>query len=163
MNCDLPIPMDLSGNKRNLYDDLQLNHQSREVRVLFLCEGHGDSLVECTLKIISLDDGAAYFNALSYVWGDANETTTIMVNQLPVAITKSLEKCLQSLRHYTASHAQILDPPPLTIWVDAVCIYSHRTATKYVGTMRFAPQFFEGFNFTYLISYIWQYNLPFFF
>ena len=119
---NLQILMDLSVNKRNLYDDLLLNHQSREIRVLVLCEGHDDSLVECSMTIISLDDGAAYFNALSYAWGDANDTTTIIVNQLPVTVTKNLAKCLQSLRHYTISHAQILDQPPSKIWVDAVCI-----------------------------------------
>jgi hypothetical protein len=27
-----------------------------------------------------------------------------------------------------------------------------------LGTLRFAPQFFEGFNFTHLASQIWQYN-----
>ena len=128
--------MDLSSSKRNLYDDLLLHHQSREVRVLVLCEGHDDSLVECSLKIISLDDRTAYFNALSYVWGDANDTTTIIVNQLPVMVTKSLARCLQSLRRYTISHAQILDQPPLTIWVDAVCIYLDRHRTKYCRNLR---------------------------
>jgi hypothetical protein len=113
--------MDLSDNKGNLYDDLLLSHQSRKIRVLVLCEGHDDSLVECSMKVISLDKGAA-FNALSYVWGDANDTTTIIVNQLPVTVTKSLAKGLQALRHYTISHTQILDQPPLPIWVDAVCI-----------------------------------------
>jgi hypothetical protein len=114
--------MALSGNKPNLYDDLLLNRQRREVRVLVLCEGHDDSPVECSMEIISLDNGSAYFNALSYVWGDTNDRTTIIVNQLPVTIPKSLAKCLQSLRHYTASHAQVLGQTPLTIWADAVCI-----------------------------------------
>jgi hypothetical protein len=35
-----------------------------------------------------------------------------------------------------------------------LCIYSHRTATKHLGTLRLAPQFFEGFNLTYLASQI---------
>ena len=122
MNCDLPILMAVSGTKRDLYDDLILNPQRREVRVLVLCEGHDDSLVECSMEIISLDNGAAYFNALSYVWGDTNDTSTIIVNQLPITIPKSLAKCLQSLRHCTASHAQLLGQTPLTIWADAVCI-----------------------------------------
>jgi hypothetical protein len=37
-------------------------------------------------------------------------------------------------------------------WIDWVCIYSHRTAMKHLGIMRFAPQFSEGFNFMYLVS-----------
>jgi hypothetical protein len=84
MNYYLPIPMALSGTKRNLYDDLLLNCQRREIRVLVLCEGHDDSLVECSIKIMSLDNGAAYSDALSYVWDDTNETATIIVNQLPI-------------------------------------------------------------------------------
>ena len=99
--------MALFGNKRNLYDDLLLNRQRREIRVLILSEGHDDDLVECSMEILSLDNGAAYFDALSYVWGDENDTTTIFVNQLRVAVPKSLAKCLQSLRHYTASHVQV--------------------------------------------------------
>lgn len=114
--------MDLSGDSQNLYGDLLLNHQSREIRVLVLCGGHEDSLVECSMKIISLDDRAASFNALSYAWGDMNDTTTITVNRIPVTVTKSLARGLQALRRSTVSHAQIFDQPPLTIWVDAVCI-----------------------------------------
>jgi hypothetical protein len=49
---------------------------------------------------------------------------------------------------------------PRLLWADAVCIYSHGTVTKHLGTMRFATQFFEGFNFTYLVSQIWQYIFP---
>lgn len=122
MNCDLPIPMALSGTKRNLYEDLSLNHQRREVRVLVLCEGHDESPVKCSMNIISLDSRAAYFDALSYVWGDMNDTRTIIVNQLPITIPESLAKCLQSLRNNKISHAQRLGQRPLTIWADAVCI-----------------------------------------
>jgi hypothetical protein len=32
------------------------------------------------------------------------------------------------------------------IWIDALCIYSHRPTMKYLGTLRFQPQFFEGFH-----------------
>lgn len=120
--CDLPILMALSSNNGSLYDDLLLNRQRREVRVLVLCQGHDDSPVKCSMKIISLYNRDDHFNALSYVWGDANDTTTIIVNQLVVAVPKSLAKCLQSLRHYTTSHIQALDQIPLTIWADAVCI-----------------------------------------
>ena len=44
--------MALSGTKRNLYGDLLLNRQRREVRVLVLCEGHDDSLVESLAKCL---------------------------------------------------------------------------------------------------------------
>jgi Heterokaryon incompatibility protein (HET) len=38
------------------------------------------------------------------------------------------------------------------LWIDALCIYSHRTVMKYFRILRFAPQFSEGFNFTNLVS-----------
>jgi hypothetical protein len=47
--------------------------------------------------------------------------------------------------------------------VDLLCTYSHRTATKYLGIVRFAPQFFEGFNFTHLASQSGKYIFPRFF
>jgi hypothetical protein len=33
---------------------------------------------------------------------------------------------------------------------------------KDLGILRFAPQFFEGFNFTHLAGQIWQYIVPYF-
>lgn len=36
------------------------------------------------------------------------------------------------------------------IWIDALCIYSSRTAMKHLGTMRFAPQFWRG-----LMLHVW--------
>lgn len=112
-NCDLPVLMALSGSKRNLYDDLALNRQRREIRVLILCEGNDNSPVECFMKTISLDSRDTSFNALSYVWGNANDTTNILVNQFLVSVSKSRAKCLQSLRDNTANHAQLLDPNTL--------------------------------------------------
>jgi hypothetical protein len=41
--------------------------------------------------------------------------------------------------------------------IDLLCIYSHRTTMNYFESLRFVPQFFEGFNFTHLASQIWQY------
>ena len=43
------------------------------------------------------------------------------------------------------------------LWIDSLCIYSHRTTMNYFESLRFVPQFFEGFNFTHLASQIWQY------
>ena len=32
-------------------------------------------------------------------------------------------------------------------WIDAICIYSDRTAMKHLGILRFMPQLSEGFDF----------------
>jgi hypothetical protein len=83
------------------------------------------------------------YEALSYVWGDASVTTIIEVEDKPFNATINLESALQHLRY---------SDRPRVLWADAICIYSHRTATKDLGTLRFAPQFSEGFNFTYLVN-----------
>ncbi|KAH7111205.1 heterokaryon incompatibility protein-domain-containing protein [Dactylonectria macrodidyma] len=111
-----------SSDRRNLYDDLPLNCLRREVRILVVHKGRGDGPLECTLKTVSLDEEAASFHALSYVWGNSNKTTKIIVNNHSVAVTKSLAKCLEILRDHSVSHAHIFDQPALTIWADAVCI-----------------------------------------
>jgi Heterokaryon incompatibility protein (HET) len=65
-----------------------------------------------------------------------------------LAISKCLYIALGNLRSITTSRV---------LWADAICIYSHRTTMNYFESLRFGPQFFEGFNFTHLASQIWQY------
>ncbi|KAM0552659.1 hypothetical protein ACHAPJ_007756 [Fusarium lateritium] len=111
-----------TNNKRRLYHDLPLNRLRREIRVLVIHEGYNNDPVECSLKIVSLDKVPACFDALSYVWGNSNETKNVIVNHLSVTVTKSLAKALEKLRDHSVPHAPISDQRPLTIWVDAVCI-----------------------------------------
>jgi hypothetical protein len=40
-----------------------------------------------------------------------------------------------------------LKEPEYFLWVDAICMYSYRTATKCCRNLRFRPQFCEGFGF----------------
>jgi hypothetical protein len=104
--------MALSGNQRNLCDDLLLNLQRREIRVLILCEGHDDSFVECSMEILSLDNGAACFNTLPYVWGDEDDTTTIIVNQLLSHSQKALRNVCRvsgTIQHLTYKY--LANPP----------------------------------------------------
>jgi hypothetical protein len=92
------------------------------------------------------------YEALSYVWGDPNVRRAIVVSDERKAdagtkgtaeregelqVTENLHSALQYLR---------LKDWPRVLWVDAVCIYSHRTTMKYLETLRFPPQFFEGFH-----------------
>ena len=94
------------------------------------------------------------YEALSYVWGPRSEEETVIVEDpshsalvgsglSTFLIGKNLAQCLRYLREPDV---------PRTLWVDAICSYSHRTATKHLGTLKFAPQVFEGFNFTHLVS-----------
>ena len=114
--------MAASKNDSDLYEHLQLHTQRREIRVLVVHESRDDSRVECSMQVISLGGGDGCFNALSYVWGDTNDTASIIVNQVVVEVPKSLAQFLQSFRHHTAYHTQLLGQTPLPIWADAICI-----------------------------------------
>ncbi|KAF4945479.1 hypothetical protein FSARC_14417 [Fusarium sarcochroum] len=114
--------MEPSNNNCNLYNGLLLDHLRREIRVLVIHKGGSNDPVECSLKIVSLDEVPSCFDALSYVWGNPNETKNIIVNRVSVAVTKSLAKALGELRDHSVSRDQVFDQPSLTIWIDAICI-----------------------------------------
>ncbi|PMD32104.1 heterokaryon incompatibility, partial [Hyaloscypha variabilis F] len=53
------------------------------------------------------------YTALSYVWGDANDLTTISTDGRPLRITTSLECALRHLRDTKRA---------LNVWADGICI-----------------------------------------
>jgi hypothetical protein len=53
------------------------------------------------------------YTALSYVWGDASDTTVISVDDRPLQVTKSLESALRHMRD---------DKRILNVWADGICI-----------------------------------------
>jgi hypothetical protein len=87
---------------------------------------------------------------LSYCWRTELSSTSIKLNKQEKEITSNLFHALQYLRNARTSSY---------MWIDALCIYSHRTAMEHLTTLRFAPQVFEG-HFTYLASQIGQYIRP---
>ena len=125
-----------------IYHGLDLDPASRQIRILKLqAAGFEDAPLLAELLVVSLDESPKYF-ALSYTWGEAVFDHFIVCNTHHFGITKNLHQALTRLRKSGKR----------TLWVDQICIYSHRTITKHLGIMRFAPQFSEGFNFTYLVS-----------
>ncbi|KAF4435940.1 HET-domain-containing protein [Fusarium austroafricanum] len=114
--------MEPSHYAYNLYHDLPLDHLRKEVRVLVIHQGRSNDPLQCSLKIVSLNEVSVSFDALSYVWGNEGETKNIIVNHLSVTVTKSLANALENLRDHSVSHIYIFDQPTLTIWVDAICI-----------------------------------------
>jgi hypothetical protein len=110
------------------------------------------SLSNFTLENAYLRDNP-YYVAISYCWGDVKDLCNIRVNDYEVPLRGHVYVMLSNLYHkYQVTR----------LWLDMVCIYSQRTAMKDLGTLRFAPQFSEGFNFTHLVSQIWQYIFPYF-
>ncbi|KXX79384.1 Heterokaryon incompatibility protein 6, OR allele [Madurella mycetomatis] len=108
-----------------LYRDLPLDPARKEIRVLTLASGDGDTPLECTLKTISLGDKSIRFSALSYVWGDPADTTIINVNNVHVPVTKSLAGALSSLKNCLTPRLR-----KEFIWADAICINQQDIAER---------------------------------
>jgi len=71
-----------------------------------------DRQLECTLKLVSLDDAPVY-EALSYVWGTDPPTVSILCNDQRLNIRPELSYALARLR---------LEHTTRIIWADALCI-----------------------------------------
>jgi hypothetical protein len=112
-----------------------------KTRLLILEPGRFDEDLRCQLKHASSLKDEPKYEALSYAWGDTERTHLITCNKNQLRIPANLYRALRRLRN---------EQNERVLWADTICIYSHRTATKDLGTLRFAPQFSEGFNFTLL-------------
>jgi hypothetical protein len=81
-----------------------------EIRILTLQRGPLHEVVQCSMTTVRLGDRPKY-TALSYVWGDANETQDILVNGITFKATTSLA---EALRHMRKTDREEL------VWADAV-------------------------------------------
>ncbi|KAI7370724.1 hypothetical protein KC354_g1044 [Hortaea werneckii] len=91
-----------------------LDKEKREIRILLLqpSEEEDDALY-ADLEVVSLDSEPEY-KAISYVWGDASDTTVMFLNGGKVIeIIKSLAAALRRFRDSKVYVA---------LWADAVCI-----------------------------------------
>jgi hypothetical protein len=93
------------------------SEQADSFRLLSLLPGLDNSPIECTLRHTRRSAPFQPYEALSYAWGDPNLTSEILVNGLPLSITRNLEHALRSLRQDSAQ-----DGAARTLWVDAICI-----------------------------------------
>ncbi|KAI1472364.1 HET-domain-containing protein [Daldinia caldariorum] len=90
--------------------DIPLDKETRQVRILLLHRGRFDDPIRGSL---SVEPVQARFEALSYVWGDMEDTLPIEIMDREVKVTKNLETALRYLRNYDKTRR---------LWVDAVCI-----------------------------------------
>jgi hypothetical protein len=81
-------------------------------RLVTLMPGEFDSKIICILFVVSGDIHPAY-EALSYVWGNPEQTTPIILNERDFPVTTLLSTALRYLRHRTI---------PRALWIDAICI-----------------------------------------
>ncbi|KAK0744662.1 heterokaryon incompatibility protein-domain-containing protein [Apiosordaria backusii] len=89
-----------------------LNPNKNSIRILRLLPGRWIDDIQCELQTASLDDNPAY-EALSYVWGNPQDTGPIIVDGSHFQATKNLMAALRRLR--SSVDLKVL-------WVDAVCI-----------------------------------------
>lgn len=99
----------------------RLNPDLREIRLLRIYPGRFDEVVRCSLSIVSLDNRPE-FEALSYVWGDAGDTRTVFVDNIPFPATTNLESALRHIREHSCEATSELIPASLDVWIDAICI-----------------------------------------
>lgn len=102
------------------YQYERLTHDD-EIRLLHLEPGTGAD-VHFTLTPVRLDEKPSY-EAISYCWGDPNDTCMVYCNDKPLHITKSLYTGLRRLRKEDIVRV---------LWADAVCIDQKYTPEKNV-------------------------------
>lgn len=78
-----------------IYQPLDVN--GFEIRMLTILPGRPESVVRCSLETTYLINPAKYA-ALSYCWGDADNTTCIVVNDAECSVTVNLADALRHLR-----------------------------------------------------------------
>ena len=79
-----------------------------------------DELIGCTLTHASLDTNPKYY-ALSYVWGDPNIRSSILVNGQVFSITHNLYDALHRLANFDGE---------CVLWADALCINQSNDSEK---------------------------------
>lgn len=94
----------------HLYSTLP-SHES--IRLLYLQSSVEENSVTCSLAVINSYKSAPKYHALSYCWGDANDTINLSCNGTSFPVTKSLHAALCRVREKGL---------PQPIWADAICI-----------------------------------------
>lgn len=87
------------------------------IRLLILHPGPPQTAICCDLIHTTLtecrEDIYDHYTALSYVWGNPKDTSTILLNGQPFQVTANLASALKDLRD---------ERKYLRLWVDALCI-----------------------------------------
>ena len=98
-----------------------LDKASQEIRLLRITSAGFDETVSCTSFIQSLREPSFQsFNALSYVWGDANDTVPMIIDGYMKPVTRNLDIALRHLRD--PRNKCVSGSMTLPLWIDAVCI-----------------------------------------
>ena len=84
-----------------------------EIRLFLLYPGSDGDVVTGRMECLELGSVCKLFEALSYVWDGTDDGATILVDDISVSVTKSLEAALRHLR---------FQDRPRILWIDYICI-----------------------------------------
>lgn len=91
------------------------------VRLLELLPGERNSTIHCRLLVSTIGKSLRTFEAVSYVWGAPDTTSTVVLDGRPVFVTWNLQCALRCLRRKTSARL---------LWIDALCIDQTSTEEK---------------------------------
>jgi hypothetical protein len=108
-----------------------LQDASKEIRLLRIYpvadpDPDHDDIISVTLEHFRKEEGLVY-DALSYTWGDASKTETILVNGCRFEATVNLHAALLQLRGFESSEDYSRND---LIWIDALCINQNDDSEK---------------------------------
>jgi hypothetical protein len=95
------------------YEWTALTNVTKEIRICSIEAGPADSELRVALRTIDLDENANRYSCLSYVWGNKDKTSGILLNGHSHLIHRNLHFQLLRLR------ANGVTQP---LWCDAICI-----------------------------------------
>jgi hypothetical protein len=97
-----------------MYEYKPLDRMRKEIRLLILEPGFGDSMLCCTLQYASLDTlTPPHYETTSYVCGDQTIKATINLHGSEVEVPATSEAVLRCMRFQDKAR---------TLWIDAICI-----------------------------------------
>jgi hypothetical protein len=109
-------------HKDDVYAPYKLDFGSSQIRIFTLLPAEDrDAPLEGYLRVADLGDETTKYEALSYVWGEADNSYSLRVDDELLPVSTNLFGALQQLRH--------LDEPRY-LWIDAICIDQAKTTEK---------------------------------
>lgn len=91
-----------------------------QIRILEIVSNSGPKVV-CRLITVALEE-TPLFTALSYVWGDPNNTEAIIVSGHSVFVTKTLASALRHVKKHWQTIFPSRNPTTFRLWADALCL-----------------------------------------
>lgn len=110
----------------DVYAQAPLVIEQREIRILSLAPGIGDSALRGDLIVGSLNYDDLHYTALSYTWSGPVSQRSIIVGGVPLQITENLALALLRIRGRDR---------PKNMWIDAICINQNDNEEKSVQVL----------------------------